>query len=130
MVFGHYAAALPVRLFVPSTLWSESLKYEDAASLAAVGLLGFAWARARLGYATDVNRAVTRTWVAVSVLIVVIFLAFVHVFSKPIAGAVGSPFDVVPVDGAGRPLIGLGALAALIVAFGQAFSAGCSEFVT
>jgi magnesium transporter len=126
MVFGHYAAALPVRLFVPSTLWSESLKYEDAASLAAVGLLGFAWARARLGYATDINRAVTRTWVAVSVLIVVILLAFVHVFSKPVAGALGSPFDVVPVDGAGRPLIGLGALAALIVAFGQAFSAVAS----
>ena len=37
---------------------------ESPVSVAAVLLVGFAWMRARLGYTTDVDRAVSRTWIA------------------------------------------------------------------
>ena len=69
LVFGHYLAALPMWLFVPISRWPGYLLTADPPSVAAVAMVGFVWARARLGYTTDVNRAVLRTWAAVAVVI-------------------------------------------------------------
>ena len=69
LVFGHYVSALPVWLFTPEHLWPTYLRAEDPSSVAGAALVGFAWIRARLGYATTSKRAVTRTWVAVGCIL-------------------------------------------------------------
>ncbi len=72
VVFGRYIAALPIWLFVPPAMWSRYFGIGDLAVTAALGLLGFAWIRARLGYSTEVGRAVRRTWIAASVLLAIV----------------------------------------------------------
>ncbi len=122
LVFGHYVAALPMWLFVPATLWPSYLRAEDPASLAAVLLLGFAWARARLGYTTDVNRTVTRTWIAVGIVLVVIVWAVTAVVATPAVFGTLSPFR--GVEGlAHAPATAVGVLLGLVFAFGHALPA-------
>ena len=83
LIFGHYFAALPLWLFVPASLWDRYLGAQDPAGLAAVILLGFAWGRARLGYSTDVDLAVRRTWAAVGIVFVVIIWALLTALEAP-----------------------------------------------
>ncbi len=122
LVFGHYVAALPMWLFVPTALWPAYLRAEDPSSLAAVLLLGFAWARARLGYATDVDRAVTRTWTAVGIVLLVIVWAVAAVVITPPSWAVLSPlraFDSLE----HAPITTFGVVIGLLFAFGHALPA-------
>ncbi|MGE3518853.1 MAG: magnesium transporter, partial [Vicinamibacterales bacterium] len=91
LVFGHYVAALPMGLLLPSALLPDYLPPKDPASLAAVVLLGFAWSRARLGYRTDIDKAVARTWAAVAIIVVIVAWAVIAVIAHPSALAALSP---------------------------------------
>jgi len=122
LVFGHYLSALPMWLLVPARLWPAGLRTEDPAGLAAVLLIGVVWARARLGYATDVDHAVTRTWLAVSIVLAVLFGAASALVATPSAFAALSPFGAL--DGAGTGPGGrAGLLLGLAFAFGHALPA-------
>ncbi len=122
VVFGHYLAALPLPLFVPAARWQGYLANQDLPSLGALGLLGFAWTRARLGYATDVDRAVRRTWAAVSVLIVLVAWAALSLAVHGASGTPASPLALgAPPGSDGWSGVRVGALGvALLVAFGHA----------
>jgi magnesium transporter len=101
---------------------------QDLAGLGALGLLGFAWTRARLGYATDVDRAVRRTWAAVAVLVVLIAWAAISLAARGASGALASPLALAAPPGTdgwtGLRLSGL--VVTLLVAFGHATAAVAS----
>ncbi len=124
VVFGHYAAALPVKLFVPAALWPNYLRSGDPAGVAAVALLGFAWMRARLGYATNVDRAVSRTWGAVFALALLAVWGAFSLWVQQARGALPVPTNPFT-PGAGEAGIA-GAAAALLFAFGHAMPAVAS----
>ena len=95
VVFGRYVAALPVWLFVPADLRPTYFRVGDTVVVAAIGLLGFAWIRARLGYTTAVRPAVWRTWVAASVVLAMVGWAWLsasvrHVPLLAIPASLGS----------------------------------------
>jgi magnesium transporter len=122
LVFGHYIASLPLPLFVPTSLWPSYLRTSDPASAAAIGLLGFAWARARLGYTTNIDLAVRRTWTAVSAVIVVVAWAVVAVALRPSALAAVVPIGIVRALPA-APRAWLPMLIGLLFVFGHALPA-------
>jgi magnesium transporter len=127
VVFGHYIAAVPLPLFVPVVRWQEYLARQDLAGLGAIGLLGFAWTRARLGYATNVDRAVRRTWLGVSVLVAMTVWAAISVALPPEAGDVASPLTRLSSTGSHGPVLHFLLLTlSLLVAFGHALPAVAS----
>lgn len=122
LVFGHYLAALPMWLFVPASLWPGYLRAEDPSSIAAVILVGFAWSRARLGYTTDVDRSVRRTWISVGIVFVVIMWAVIAVAMTPSAWHALSPLQALQ-ELRHAPATPLGGVLALLFAFGHVLPA-------
>ena len=123
-VFGAYVAALPTRLHFASRLAGTALADGgDLASVAALGLLGFAWARARLGYATSANAAVRRTLVAVATLVVVVAGALVLVLAHPWSDSVRSTWLSGLQTFAGSRRGPFGIVVAILFAFGHALPA-------
>jgi hypothetical protein len=120
LVFGHYIAALPMWLFVPTVRWprTESGRSRQAAVL----LLGFAWARARLGYTTDVNRAVVHHWTAVGIV-----FAVVHWALMAVSAAAASAVALAPIRAFEQlrhaPATPVGVLLAILFAFRRALPA-------
>ena len=124
LVFGRYLAAVPLRLDLSLRFLAPGLNESgDLATVAAVGLLGFAWTRARLGYITDANQAMARTRIAVAALVAVVTAALIVVFSHPAAAAMRalSMFWTLPAGSLHRGPFAL--LLAFLFAFGHALPA-------
>src|SRR5262245_27109452 len=122
LVFGHYVAALPMWLFVPVVRWPAYLRAEDPATVAAILLLGFTWMRARLGYATPVERAVTRTWTAVGIVIAVMLWALMAVTAAHASAVALAPVRALE-SLRHTPATPVGMLLAVLFAFGHALPA-------
>ncbi|MEQ1907768.1 MAG: magnesium transporter [Vicinamibacterales bacterium] len=123
LVFGQYVAALPMRLHLSARISETVSSSGDLASVAAIGLLGFAWTRARLGYITDTNRAVSRTVGAVAALLVVVVGAVITVLAHRTSGLPPVPWFVGLHTLAGGSTGPIGILLAALFAFGHALPA-------
>ncbi len=110
LVFGRYIAALPIQLRFSDRLANSALGTGDLASVVGIGLLGFAWTRARLGHATNPNRAVQRTLAAVAALIAVIGSGLALVLAHRSHAAVQSlgSLDTLAAPGGFGFLLGVG----------------------